>query len=387
MCALGDIQREIIQHHRASLAAQEDVADFDAALQMRDLLRRAGEQRLVHDARRIEPFGHHFPAQRHVLCLVVIIQQLFPRVAEVFVGRERRHQRTHCDLPLNGENAAHEVEEKGRQLGDEVVEKLHKEFFLKNLEPDIEQRAQTAGERGLTEAPAAVGAQIGNACRCLAYFRGQQANLFDPVLVQQVDLPLQDGNDVRLQRDECDARQPEPEGLQEQKYYNDQHLARLKDRLRQEISHQPAHWLCLGGDHADQLALRGFLIIAFGKPHHPRQKAVAEPPQQTLGHDTLHRVQPHLEQPVRQHCRQIAKAQGCQKLDLAQLVAVDVDHIGLGANRIVDDPLGQFQRGVEKRKGEHRHRQQNQLIPLGVLPDEGEEGTVHSGAFYGEMPA
>jgi hypothetical protein len=42
-------------------------------------------------------------------------------------------------------------------------------------------------------------------------------------------------------------------------------------------------------------------------------------------------------------------------------------------NRIVDDPLGQFQRQKQKRKQRQSHNKQQQLVAFRVLPDEGEK--------------
>jgi hypothetical protein len=203
--------------------------------------------------------------------------------------------------------------------------------------------------------------------------------LHDPVLVQQVDLALDHRDHVGLKRDQRDTGQPEPERLQKQEHHDDQHLTRLKHWLGNEISHQPAHRLRLRGDHTHQLALRRFLIIALWEAHHPRDQDVAKAPQQTLGGDALHGIEPHLEQTMCQDRAQIPKAQRRQKFDLGQLNAEHRDHRILRTDCIVDDPLGQFQRGVKERKGKKGHRQQDQLFALGILPDEGEQATVHGG--------
>ena len=53
-----------------------------------------------------------------------------------------------------------------------------------------------------------------------------------------------------------------------------------------------------------------------------------------------------------------------QELDLRQLDAKEVDDQRLRGNRVIDDPLGKLERGVEKREGDQRHEEKDELIAL-----------------------
>ena len=274
--AFGYFEVQIIQDRIPVRCAQRHMFQHNWAAQMRDFIGLAFEQARVDLAPRGETFNDHIPPQRHVLRLVVIGQQFLPRARQILVGGQGRDQRAHRDLPLDRKIPPHGIEKERCQLGDEVVEKLHEEFLLVDLEADLEQLAQPVGEQRQTVTPAAVGAQIGDTGGGLADFRRQVPHFLDPLFVQQVDLPLQHRDEIRLQRDQCDARQPEPRGLQEEEQQDDQHLPRLEHRLGNRIAHQPAHRLCLRGDHRHQLALTGVFEIAARKTHHPRDQLIAE---------------------------------------------------------------------------------------------------------------
>ena len=182
-------------------------------------------------------------------------------------------------------------------------------------------------------------------------------------------MALQDWDHIGLQWDQRDTCQPEPDGLQKQEQHNDQHLPRLKYWLGDEIPHQSSHGLSLRGDHRDQLPLRSVLKIAAGKTHHPADEFKPKATQKTFGQHTLHGVQPHFQNAIDKDRAQIGKTEGHQQFNLRDLIAPNVNYISLSADSIVDDPLRQFQRGIEKRKGENRKGQQEQLFPAGILPN------------------
>ena len=377
----GDFEVYVFEHRVAVRVAYCHVVQGDRAIEAWDLLRLALEQFFVNHAFRPKALRHNLPAQRHVLHLVVKIQKLFPRARQILVGRERGHQCADADIPADRQNTPHRVKEERRQLRDEVVEKLHEEFLLINLEADIKQPSQPVRESGQPETPSAVGAQIGDARRRFADFRREMAHLDDALLVQLVDLPLQHRDQPGLQGNKRNSGQPEPDALGEEKDHDDQHLARLKDRLGHRIPHQPAHRFRLRGHHRDKLALRRGMEIGAREAHHAPDQLVAEAPEQTFGQDTLHRVQPHLEHAVHQHRCEVEPAQDHQKFGLGDPCPEKIDRRGLRTDGIVDDPLGQFQCRVKKGKGENREDQQNNLLASGKLPDEREKRRFHRPAF------
>jgi len=81
---------------------------------------------------------------------------------------------------------------------------------------------------------------------------------------------------------------------------------------------------------------------------------------------------------MRQHRQQEGAAKDPQVGELVELLPPDLDGGGLGADGVVDDALGQLQRQIEQRKQAGGDQQENQLVALGVFPDE-----LEKRAFYG----
>ena len=128
-----------LKQHVANVIAYRNIAQRDFALQMRDRLRRPFKQGFVDHVLGGKPLCHDLPAQGHVLCLVIVSQQLFPRVREVLVGGKCGDQRADGDLTPDGQIATNSIEKERRQLCDEVVEELHEELLLEDPESDLKK--------------------------------------------------------------------------------------------------------------------------------------------------------------------------------------------------------------------------------------------------------
>ena len=377
-----NLQRDVFKYRVAVAVAHSDIIDRNRAVEMRDTVWLSDKKFFFDHAAGRETFGHDFPTQRHILHLVVIGQKLFPRRAQVFVGCKSSNKCAHRDLSTDRQHAPNRVKEEWRELRDEVVEKLHEEFLLVDLEPDMEQPAQSVRENRQPVAPPAICPQISDPGRRFSNLGGECTNLNDPLFVQLVNLALQHGNEPCLQRNKCDTCQPEPDALRKQKDNDDEHLPGLKHRLRDRIPHQAAHGLCFRCHHGNKLALAGRTEIGVGKAHHPSHELESETPQQSFGQNTLHRVQAHLQKPMRQNRSQIERTEDQQEVDLRDIKPVpDLYCRFRSPDRVVDDPLGQFQRGVEKREGEQREKQQKELLSFGVLPNERKDRGFHKPAF------
>ena len=371
---------DVFEHGIAVGVAHGHAVQHHVTVQTRQAVGLAIELVFVDHARRGKPFGDGFPAQLHVLRLVVVVQQFLPRAGQVLVGGQRRDQRAQADLTLNDQIAADREEKERGQLGDEVVEKLHEEFLLVDVKADLVEPPQTVGDHSHPVTPAAVHPQRRRTGRAFADLGRQRTHLHHTFLVQQVDAPLQFGDQPCLQGDQRTGGKAEGDRLGKQEPQNRQHLPRLQHRLRQRVAHQPAHRLAFRGDHADQLALRGTFEIGLGEPQDARDQAIAVTPQHAFGQHALHGVDAHLHQPVGDHRQQEQSAQDQQEMDLRECHAVKFDHIRLGGVGVVDDTLGQFQRQVQHRKQRQGDQQQNELVALGVL-----ENKAENVAFYGTV--
>ena len=127
--------------------------------------------------------------------------------------------------------------------------------------------------------------------------------------------------------------------------------------------------------------MRGVLKIAARKAHHPADEFEAKATQQAFGQHTFHGVQAHLKNAIDKDRCQIGETQAQQQLHLRDLITPDINHTALSANRIVDDPFRQFQRGVKKWEGEKREGQQKQLLPAGMFPNKGKQALFHVPVF------
>jgi len=183
------------------------------------------------------------------------------------------------------------------------IDKLHKEFFLIDLKPDIKQTAQAVADHCHPVTPAPIDPQRRGTNGPFTDFCRQSAHLYDPFFVQQIDLALQFGDQPRLKRNERDGRHAKGKRLQKQERKNRQHLTGLQDRLRHCIAHQTAHGFAFGGDHADQFALACALKIGLGETQDARDQSIAEPAQQSFGQHTFHGVDAHFHQAVRHHSK------------------------------------------------------------------------------------
>ena len=85
------------------------------------------------------------------------------------------------------------------------------------------------------------------------------------------------------------------------------------------------------------------------------------------------------------HGGQIGKAQDKQEGHLVERIAKHLDRIALRTDGIVDDPLGQFERGIKERKGKKREGEQPDLLAARELPDEGKDGLFQRVSFAGGL--
>ena len=367
-----DRQIKIFQDLVPVLVLNPHLFKNDLAFEMRDVIGFPQKKILRHHIPRRKAFRHDLPSERHVLDLVVVEQEFLPGRGDVLIRPQGRHKRTHRDLTDDRQITAHSVKEKRRQLRDEVIEKLHKKLLLIDPKPDLEQPPQPGGELRQPIAHTAIGPKIANPRRSFPDFRGEMPNFLDPVFVQKVDLTLQHRDQPSLERYQRNRRQPKPNALCKKKYQNGQHIACLEHRLRDRVPHQPTHRLGLGRDHGDQFALARGAEIGLRKPHHPCDQLEPKPPEHPFGQHALHRVEPHLDDPVGKDRCQEGKTEDQQELDLGKGDPKVANIRRLRPDRIIDDDLRQLQRCIEERERRHRHQQKDKLLAFRILPDEAE---------------
>src|SRR3546814_5152287 len=82
----------------------------------------------------------------HVEALLVPVDQLLDRRRQILVGGDDGNQRADVEAAGDREQAAAGVEHEGRQLGQQVVDELHEELALIDLEADVEDAPQRSEE-------------------------------------------------------------------------------------------------------------------------------------------------------------------------------------------------------------------------------------------------
>ncbi len=126
------------------------------------------------------------------ICLdLVVVEQLLPRRAEILVGGEHRDQRAERQAALDDQIAADREEEERRQLADEVVEELHEEFAVVDLEPDVVDHAEDMSEIGQLQLDRIVGVDLDDAGGGFLDPVGDLAHGAHAALLELVDSGLQ----------------------------------------------------------------------------------------------------------------------------------------------------------------------------------------------------
>src|SRR3546814_3397233 len=98
--------------------------------------------------RQLELVDHLLVLDLHVEALLVPVDQLLDRRRQILVGGDDGNQRADVEAAGDREQAAAGVEHEGRQLGQQVVDELHEELALIDLEADVEDAPQPRREIG-----------------------------------------------------------------------------------------------------------------------------------------------------------------------------------------------------------------------------------------------
>ena len=276
-------------------------------------------QRLVAGPRRVELGDHLLELDLRVPQHLIVGQQLLPRRVQLLVRADHRDQRAEGQIARDDQVAADREEEERAELGDEVVEELDEELLLVDLVADLVDHAEIAAEPRALVLGRVVGANVAHAGDGLPDPFRQVADLTDPQLAERVDLPLQLGDDVDLDRIEDDRRDAHDRVLGEHEREDRDQRAALERRQRERVADEAADRLGLGRDHGDDLARRHAPEVRQGEAQDAGVELVAQPPQHALGGDALVDVDDVFEAAVDQHQDQEDPAEQEQILDLREL--------------------------------------------------------------------
>src|SRR5690606_16996699 len=96
----------------------------------------------------------------NVETLIIPVDQFLYRSRQVLVGGDDRHELADVQTSADRENAAAQVKDEGRELRQEVVDELHHELPLVEVEPDEEDLRQTVRYVGALEVRVVVQANV-----------------------------------------------------------------------------------------------------------------------------------------------------------------------------------------------------------------------------------
>ena len=233
---------------RSRLVATEGARDRGARLRLGvDLL-------FVEHPRHLERLEEKLVLALGVFLDLVEVEELLPRVGELLVGGDDRHEGAEGQVVLDHEVAADGVEEERRDLGDEVVGELDEELEAIDQDPDPVDLPDPLGVLGPLEPGGVVGTDLADPAHHLPDALGERAGEPDPLLLPRVELALQLRDEPHLHRVQRDGGHSEDGVLDEHEdQQGDEHPA-LERGQGDGIADVAAERVGLRDDGGDQLA-------------------------------------------------------------------------------------------------------------------------------------
>ena len=151
---------EPVEKADAVAVDETDIGQFDL------VLRRFYGAPLVEQQARVEHIGYMkllddlLVLDRDVLLVLVEVEQFLPWRRQFLVCREHRDQRAERQFARDDEIAADQVEEKRRQLVDQVVDEFDKELAVVDVEADVVDLAEAVRDVGELMLRAGIGADL-----------------------------------------------------------------------------------------------------------------------------------------------------------------------------------------------------------------------------------
>ena len=268
---------------------------------------------------------------------LVIGQQFLPRRRQILIGRQYGNQRAHRYFTLDHQITANREEEERRELGQQIVQELNKEFFVVDLKTNMEDRAQALREISQFVLRCVVGMNFLNAGNRFANLLGQPAHFAHPRFAQQIHFLLQPRDDPALNRIEQDRRHAHHRILGEDVKNRRYQQAALERRHGEGVADKAAERLDLGGNHRNQLALAHFAEMRQRKAQDTRIQQKPEAPQHALAHTAFIDVDIHLKAAVNQHQKQENDAQRPQQGQLFHVHYFDAENLQRARKLIADN--------------------------------------------------
>ena len=404
------LEADAVKQPAAAFLEQRDARKLDIAFQRRhrDIGVLIG---WLDDLRGLELLDHLVVLDLHVGPALLPVDQLLDRARQVLVGGDHRDQGADVEPAGQRQKAAAGIEDEGRELGEEVVEELHEELALVDLETDVEDASQARSQLGALVVGGVVGVNLAGALDDLADTAGELARGELALSPQPQDRHAQARDQDGLHQHDGAGDQPEPEGLHHDEDHGGDGLAAKEGGGDEGVADEAAQRLHLVLDHGGDLRRLHAPDLRQAEAQQPVGQLVAQAPQHALAHAALAGVDDVLEAAVDTDQEEEDEAEDQQGplpvgrkagkehdalagQRLAEGQANDADRIGafrrleaVALNALVDDLLRQVEREEIERQGTGNPGQKYQLLAAAVPPYIFEDVAFHAKPKWTQRPS
>ncbi len=189
MLAGFELQVDIVQQTDAAVREERKTLDVQSGRKI-ECLPAGGGQGII----RLDVEKLHGAVIGYAAVLVDLIEfdQLFPRVVEFLLSRQKSHQRPQLQLPFNGQVAAENEYQKGSEASEEIVRGFDRKPVQAPDDADFAQLFHEPAELGHFDAVGAVAVDFVDTVDGLGDPAGEGARQVDPLLVGGVGALLQE---------------------------------------------------------------------------------------------------------------------------------------------------------------------------------------------------
>ena len=401
----AELDGEAVKRLALAIVVDDDVAEGDRTLQLLGVHRRLviGRQQALGR----ELLDHLLVLDLDVLQLLVPVDQLLHRAGQVLVGIDHRQKAAEVEPPGDREVAADQVEEVGRHLRQQVVERLDGELQLIDVEADLVDLAESLADLGPLVVRGVVDVDLGAAVDALGDPPGELTGRDLAAPAERQHRLAQDRDDDHLQRQHEHRDAAQPHALAEDEDQRGDRLAAEEGGLDEGVADEAAERLDLVLDHGRHLGLLDLAQMAGREAQDAVEQLEAQPAQHPLAEPALLGVDLVFEGVVDQHHDQeqggdrdqvghplerhagkdgglAAEAERRQEGRPGEVDGEEL-HRGGGArealalDRRVDDGLGNVERQEIEDLGQHDDDQDDDLIVPAVPQDIFEQVAFHAG--------
>ena len=210
-------------------------------------------QRRIEHLRRSEALDDLRVFHLDVEALLVPVDQVLERRGQVLVGGDDGDELPDVEPPGDRQIAAGEVEDEGRDLGEQIVDEFDQELPLIDVEADEEDASETADDLGAFPVRRIVDANAGDAFDELADATGELPRRQLARTAEHEQTAAEPRDEDHLHRDDGARDEPERDALHQDEHHRGDRLAREIGGLHERIADEAAERLHLVLHHRGDL--------------------------------------------------------------------------------------------------------------------------------------